>query len=288
MRILYCILLFSFLALKSQDSSGFKIQLFSVDPTTAGAIFSKKVSFDDMLHFADNPAFGNARAESTNYSEVNSAAVFYDAADFGLKCSFKLSGGKKKIFRKIKPRLGLYYSSRTLINSGLNYYTQTSIDTIYYTDPKIPPIYIDSISRGYMRYTFLSEHILLEAGLNYDFLTFRYFNFYTGFLFGQSLGSWDQFSLVHQESYSVSPPPRYKQGTFQDYTLSEKSRGASISRITIPIGIEYRFRLKRNFSPGLLFEMRPGYEVFKKSHYKLSGFSLAIGLGLRLNFQKNK
>src|SRR5207244_3107347 len=119
----------------------------------------------------------------------------YSGVDGGVLATFKLTDPKSRLQKRIKPRVGIYYSTRTLFDYEMGFNgTPIVIDTLKFTNPNVSPLLIDSTSYGRLKYRYTTEQVLVELGCNVDVVTLRYFNFYAGLSYGHGFNYKSKFS----------------------------------------------------------------------------------------------
>jgi hypothetical protein len=224
----------------------------------------------------------------TNNVTENGSGGFGVAAG----ASFRLN--KPEGFKKrIKPRIGLHYSSNQVFLVFANLSRVTTIDTLKYSDPRLKPlIIIDSTYREGRNFSLTYQQIFVDLGANVDVFTFRYFNFFTGILFSAGVSFQQQFVTEQYTTSYVDPYPGEEKHSSTILSQSKPiyNYPSTIAfNLAIPVGIQHRFSNRGRNSIGLFVEGRGGISYYQppKSGPLLNPF-LFIQLGLRWSFQKHK
>jgi hypothetical protein len=291
-KLLYMFFVTSVFTTKAQDSSKANFKLFDISLHAGIQVSEEQSKFGDVSSFAPdaeliNESKGYATADYNRFTESPQESYC-----LGIMASFKSAAFRSRFQKRIKPRVGVYYVKKTLFNYPMSYQDVKGIDTLYYSNPVLPPMIIDSTTGGDLFYSYVSKQVYIELGANVDVYTRRYFNFYSGLLLGGGSSFRNEFVLAKYEYYRIDPYPGQKTGTvgtLKDFTKKETGAQSFLTRITIPIGVQHRFSQKRNFSPGLFGELRPGYEIYKvKNGPSVSRFVFSISCGIRLSLQRHK
>ena len=275
----------------SQDSlSRLRLKIFDCSFLVGSMTFGENTDLDHINNVSTNKGYiTDAKGYQHHSMDGDDSNV---GNEFGIVTSFKFTNTRDKILKRIRPRLGLYYTSRDFFNYQMSYATSTHIDSLYYTDPKLPPLLIDSLFTGTLQYKYCSKQVAIELGANIDIFNWRYFIFYSGVLVNQGFSIENKFSFNKKESYEISRYPNQSEGrvgTVKNINIIETGPPSYNTRIILPIGIQHRFSNRHSFSPGFFVELRPCMNIYTiKNEKPHPSFFFFVSAGLRFSLRKHK
>jgi hypothetical protein len=290
MRLLSFICCVFTFVLSAQDSIKPKFKLYDLTLFMGPEGYPlENIDLNYVSRFTQNK---NLLDESQGYQK--SFYQLYEGSDgilYGMGLSFK-TNSTHPFFKRIKPRISLIYSDRIFFRYNMNFRNKTTIDTLYFTDPDVSPILIDSTYKGEINYTYQSQTLFFEIGCNVDIVSFNHFNFYAGLSVGEGFSYKNELAFEKKETYSITNYPEPKadiSGTVKNIHVRENSSNSYCTRIMGTFGVLHRFGKRRNFSPGIFVEALPGYQFYKVSKgTQVNGRFIVVKLGIRLSFQKHK
>src|ERR1044072_8067499 len=100
----------------------------------------RTISMDYISKFSGQHPVQN---ESEGYAPYSSNAQFRNATDFGVLASLKVRSGKPAFTDRIQMRIYLHGLQTIFFDYSLGKQETYTKDTLYYTDPSIPPLLIE-------------------------------------------------------------------------------------------------------------------------------------------------
>jgi hypothetical protein len=292
MRHLIIVIFISVSTFQAQDSlSKMRFGIFDCEWFIAPTPFfqSPNTNLDYISKFTDRDLVTESAGYSEGYRYYSTNST--TGINFGANLNFKIINPKYPFYKRVKPRISVQGAEVYFFDEDYSFSNKNTIDTLFYVNPDKAPLIIDSTTYGHLNYSYTSKMIFLELGLNVDLLTFRYFNFYTGAFIGEGFSIVNEFITTKEEHYRISAYPGQTYGAEGDlikYTQTEKGV-ASVTRLSIALGVQHRFSNRRKGSIGLFGEVKPGLEFYKfKNKLNLTQKMIMVSLGIRYSFCRHK
>lgn len=204
--------------------------------------------------------------------------------EIGIGASFKFKNTKSYFLKRVRPYLGLNYSSQRIFRYTMGHENKTKVDSLTFQNPAYPATPIDSVSFGEITYSAYSKLIFIETGGLFDIAQNSHFILYTGIMYGFGIGYENTFLVDRYKDYYVERSDRSGEATAPVSKTLDEPMSASY-RFLIPAGIHCRYSTRHKHTISLLVELRAGSQIYKiKGEKMMASALMGANVGVRFYF----